>query len=534
MAPPKSLLICCLAFVVLSPSVVGSFHFDDYFMLDDPIVQAASGWWEVFRLERTRPLTYLTFWLNYQLGGDDPLGYHVLNLLLHLAAVWAAWLVFRKITNDRIAWMATMLFALHPVQTEAVGYVFGRATVLAAFLCLLCWGAWIDRRYGRAVLWFTLALLAKEEAAALPMFLVAYEYLYRGHKGRPEREWLRTWLIMSLPCAAAAARLFYVASVTDGAGAFFDLGRITPLNYLLTQARAVWLYLQLLVFPVGLNFDRDFPLSTGFDTATLRAWVALLALIGYAGWRARMQRTWFWLLGGLILLLPTSSFLPLGDLVAERRLYLPLISLALGLGTLLVKAPRPVAIVALLVASGLTAQRSMVYMTEESLWRDTAEKSPRKVRPQLQLARALGAKDTPNHTEQLALLKKAQTLAPNDPEVAVELGVFHLRKGDAEAAETFFESAIEHGGRTSSALTNWGAARFTLGDRADAVSAFREVLALDPCHFDARNNLLLVYRREGDLAEAARIAQLPPDCRLPERQREALALARSEMTTQQP
>ncbi len=531
MASSKSLLVCALALVVLSPSVVGSFHFDDYFMLDDPVVQAASGWWEVFRLERTRPLTYLSFWLNYQVGGDDPLGYHLVNLFLHLAAVWAAWLVFRKITNDRIAWMATMLFALHPVQTEAVGYVFGRATVLTTFLCLLCWRAWIDRRYGRAVVWFALALLAKEEAAALPIFLVAYEYVYRGHKGRPEAEWLRAWLIMFVLCAVAAVRLVYVASVTEGAGALFDLGDITPLNYLLTQARAVWLYLRVLVLPVGLNFDRDFALSSGLDAATFAAWVALLALIGYAGWQARKERTWFWLLGGLILLLPTSSFLPLADLVAERRLYLPVISLALGLGTLLVKVPRPIGIVVLLVAGGLTAQRSMVYMTEESLWRDTAEKSPRKVRPQLQLARALGAKDPPSHTEQLALLRKAQTLAPNDPEVATELGVFHLRKGDPTVAEMFFESAIEHGGRTPSALTNWGAARFTLGDRANAVKAFREALDQDPCHFDARNNLLLVYRRDGDLAEAAAVAQLPGQCRLPRRQSEALALARKEIGT---
>ena len=91
MAPSKSLLVCGLAFLALSPALAGSFHFDDYFMLNDPVVQAPSGWWEVFRLERTRPLTYLTFWLNYQLGGDNAAGYHIVNLLLHLAAAFVAW-----------------------------------------------------------------------------------------------------------------------------------------------------------------------------------------------------------------------------------------------------------------------------------------------------------------------------------------------------------------------------------------------------------------------------------------------------------
>ncbi|HUG80634.1 MAG TPA: hypothetical protein VML01_03160, partial [Bryobacterales bacterium] len=314
MASSKSLFILGLALVILSPSVAGSFHFDDYYMLDDPVLQASSGWWEVFRLDRTRPLTYFTFWLNYQLGGIDPLGYHVVNLLLHLAVIWVAWRVFSLIANDRIAWLATGIMALHPVQTEAVSYVFGRATILAAFLCLLCWKAWIEGRQGRAVVWFALALLAKEEAAALPIFLVGYEYVYRGHEGRPQPEWLRAWLIMFALCAAAAARLVYVALVTPGAGALFDLGGITPWSYLLTQARVVWLYLRLLIVPVGLNFDRDVALSTGFDAVTLASWAGLLALIALAGWRVRKQRAWFWLLGGLILLLPTSSFLPLGDL----------------------------------------------------------------------------------------------------------------------------------------------------------------------------------------------------------------------------
>jgi len=149
-------------------------------------------------------------------------------------------------------------------------------------------------------------------------------------------------------CALAAARLIYAATVTKGAGVLYDLGDITPLRYFLTQGRAVWLYIRLVFFPVDLNFDRDFPLSHGPDVLTLAAWTALLVLLVTAAVRVRKEPIWFWVLGAMVLLLPTSSFLPLGDLVAERRIYLPLISGALAIGVLIAKAPRPVGIVILL------------------------------------------------------------------------------------------------------------------------------------------------------------------------------------------
>ena len=436
-----------------------------------------------------------------------------------------------RITDDRVALLAVGLFVFHPLQTEPVNYIFARATILTTLFCLLAWAAWIDSRYSRATIYFALALLAKEEAAALPAFLFGYEYLYQGHKGAPRREWIRPLGAMLLLTAAAAARLVYVARVTAGSGALFDLGEITPFNYLLTQARAVWLYLRLLVFPVGLNFDRDFALSTGLGASTVVAWFALIALIVFAAWRVRKQSAWFWLLGGLLLLLPTSSFLPLADLVAERRLYLPLVSLSLGLAVLLAKMPRAVGIIVLLLAAGLSAQRSLVYQTEESLWRDTAQKSPNKIRPKLQLARAFGTSRPPRAGEQLALLSEAKKLAPSDPDVATEFGVFYLQSGDAAQAKIEFDVVIEQAGRTPSALANSGAAYFLLGDAAQAVETFTEALRKDPCHFDARNNLLLIYRRQDKQTKAADTARLPPECHLPLAQQRALAAARQEITT---
>ena len=534
---PRLLLILALAAVAFGPSLVGTFHFDDYYMLNDPIVQASSGWWEVFRLERTRPLTYLTFWLNYQLGGENPFGYLAVNLLLHLGVVFAAWRVFPRVVAAPAALFAVGILAVHPVQAEAVNYIFARATILTKLFCLLAWRSWIDRRLDRSALYFAFALLAKEEAAALPLFLVGYELLHHERRDaacHAYKQWLRPWLAMLALCGLAAARLIYAATVTKGAGILYDLGDITPLNYLLTQGRAFWLYARLVLLPVGLNFDHDFALSRELDLPTLAAWAALCALIAIAAVRVRKEPAWFWLLGAVILLLPTSSFMPLGDLVAERRIYLPLISAALAIGALLAKLPRPVGIVILLAAAGLSTQRSLVFRTEETLWRDTVEKSPNKVRPKLQLARALGAAEPPNRDEgreeQFALLNEAQQLAPSDPEAATELGVFHLQAGQPRQALEHFHRALSGTKRGPSALANWGTAQLMLGAREEAVEAFDEALSKDPCQYDARNNLIYVHREEGDLSKALAAATLPVDCRLPIRQRQALEAAHREIT----
>jgi tetratricopeptide (TPR) repeat protein len=530
---PRLLLILALADVAIGPSLLGTFHFDDYYMLNDPIVQAPSGWWEVFRLERTRPLTYLTFWLNYQLGGENPVGYLAVNLLLHLGVVLAAWRVFPRVVTAPAALFAVGVLAVHPVQAEAINYIFARATILTTLFCLLTWRSWIDRRFDRAVLYFAFALLAKEEAAAFPLFLVGYEWLYRGADASPVRKWIRPWLAMIGLCGLAAARLIYAAAVTKGAGVIYDLGDITPLNYLLTQGRAFWLYVRLVLLPVGLNFDRDFGLSRGLDLPTLAAWAAVFALLAIAAVRVRKEPAWFWVLGAFVLLLPTSSFIPLGDLVAERRVYLPLVSVALAIGVVLAKAPRPVGIVILLVGAGLSVQRSLVFGTEESLWRDTVEKSPDKVRPKLQLARALGTAEPPGREEgreeRSRLLREAKQLAPSDAEVATELGVFHLQAGQPREALEQFNIAVRETNPAPSALTNWGTAQLMLGARDEAIEAFDEALSKDACQYDARNNLSYVHREGGELTKALAAATLPADCRLPIRQQQALDAARRDI-----
>src|SRR3974390_1296566 len=124
-------LLLAATFAAFSPSLGASFHLDDFSFLSDSVVTSPSGWWRVWRPLQTRPLTYFTFWLNYPLGGDSAFGYHALNLGFDLVVAWLLSQVLSRPIGKKAALIAASLFAVHPIQTEPVVYVFERATLLS-------------------------------------------------------------------------------------------------------------------------------------------------------------------------------------------------------------------------------------------------------------------------------------------------------------------------------------------------------------------------------------------------------------------
>src|SRR5262249_45344816 len=116
------LLLLAAALAAFGASLGSGFHFDDYAIFSDLTLGAATGCMQIWTLRQTRPLTYLTFWLNRQVGGGDQLGYHLLNLALHLGATVLAWECLRRLLSQRAAFISAALFAIYPIQTEAVNY----------------------------------------------------------------------------------------------------------------------------------------------------------------------------------------------------------------------------------------------------------------------------------------------------------------------------------------------------------------------------------------------------------------------------
>lgn len=441
------------AVVAHALSLPGIFVFDDYSLLAEPVTLG-----RLFRLEQTRPLTYFTFWLNQSFGG-----WHVLNLGGHLLALWLVDRIARRLLPPELAPTAALLFAVHPLLSEPVQYLFARSSLLATLFCLAALDAWTRQRHWSAVAWFLPALLAKEECVAFPVALLLL---------RPVWPPLAAMVALS---AAAGGRVLYATKTVAGAGSGFDAG-FSPGEYLLAQGQVVWGYLLRIVVPYGLTLDPPAP-AVNFEAGVL-GWVVLGVAAGVGLWRGHPAGRWF--VFGLILLLPSSSFLPAADLVAWRRLYLPMTAFSLAIAWVL---PRRALLPVLALCTVLSAARAIAWRDEAGLWREAAAAAPGKLRPRLQLARLAPP------AEALALLAEAEQIAPGDPAIASLRGRAYLQQGEAARALAEFGRALAQRPDDPKAILNRGVALEALGQVEAARADYLRALDRDPCQPQARQNL---------------------------------------------
>jgi Flp pilus assembly protein TadD len=187
---------------------------------------------------------------------------------------------------------------------------------------------------------------------------------------------------------------------------------------------------------------------------------------------------------GFLLLIPSSTVFPAADLAADRRLYLPMLGFATAAALCLVRIkPKAAAPVLVLALTAVSFARTQVWMTEESLWREAADRAPGKVRPKIQLARQLPPRQA------LALLAEAGGLAPNDPAVAAETGKVLLADKRPAEALAAFGRALALDPRDARNYNNRGVALAALGQKEAARQDFARALALDPNLAAARENL---------------------------------------------
>jgi protein O-mannosyl-transferase len=398
-----------LAFELYSPALHGQFVFDDLFLsyTDPHAASLALAQWCGLR-----PVLGLSFWANFQLAGLDTFLYHAINVLLHSLNAILLFFIVRKLLElagtiglqgQVLAGFSATLFLVHPIQTEAVAYIASRSEnlsvlfIFAAF-CVFLYRPSAEvgwRTSGWILCLFAGAMGTKEHAIALPAIFLLTDYFFNpGFSLSGIRANWRLYIPVAFVSLVAAVFIWSYVSRDPTIG--FHLKGLTWYQYFFTECRAVFGYVWFFVFPVGLNVDHEFAESlTVFDHGAIVAMGALALLVAAAYlFRRSLPLACYGFLMFVILLAPTSSFIPIRDVFVERRLYLPFIGLLLVLLELLRRVHMPTkSLVLILVClclppAYLTWRRAAVWTSSTRLWEDSVATAPAKSRPHVGLGNA--------------------------------------------------------------------------------------------------------------------------------------------------
>ncbi len=372
----------------------GSFQFDDYnVIVNNPQVHSWANWLEGLPLG-IRPLLKFSYTLNWTMG-TGAIGFHLTNLLIHLVNTFLVYRLAQIFVQQQ--WqqadlrqaplLAALLFAVHPLHTEAVSYICGRSTslmalfYLAGLLCYVTGRAQHSRIYLYAAtpLLFILALGVKETAVTFPLALLLWE---SGCGGKWQANFRLQWPSWAVLVFAALFFLFSNSYLSE-------MQRSAQLNSLqgntATQLAAFDYLMRQWALPLWLNIDPDLMLQKNFSGALwplLTIAGTLILILSY--WR---KRPWisFALAWAILHLIPLYLFLPRLDIANDRQMYLAGWPLLLALSIELTlwlngKTLRLAAAVLLLTLGALTVLRNLDYRSEITLWQATVEQSPHKAR----------------------------------------------------------------------------------------------------------------------------------------------------------
>jgi tetratricopeptide (TPR) repeat protein len=541
------LLTVSFGLLVYANTFTASFHLDDYFNIaDNPAIkdfsffvdptrareplQAMST--ELYATFDRRIVGFITFALNYRLDGLNVRGYHIVNLAVHLTNALLVYLfislVFEspairasplKCYSPYIALLASVLFVVHPVQTQAVTYISQRFASLAALFYLLGVVGYMVARLSRrspvrhafyviAVVATILAMKTKENAFTLPFAIALVEFMF--FEGTTIKRLVRLApFLVTLPIVPLSVVDLGVHSGYPIEQSLRMRGAITHHDYLATQIDVLLTYFRLLALPINQNMDYDYPAIHSFlDLRILLSLFSLVAIFFLCVRALRRCRS-----GDSSLLLPVfgvfwffltisveSSVVALSDVIFEHRLYLPSVGFFAMIAAcvfLLFRKLKRISHKALLaVLLGVTTvalmsgtlNRNGQWRDEVALLEDTVSKSPRKARLHTNLGNAYMAKGLNAQAQQQFLT--ALGINPLDDLAHYDLGILYDKMRTYPKAIEHFRIAISLNPSLVDAHYELALAYLSTGERESARGEFERVLQMYPGHYWANRFLL--------------------------------------------
>jgi protein O-mannosyl-transferase len=488
---PAVFLMLLPAIAYLPATRAGFIWDDDAHVTNSAPLRAAGGlrqiWFKIGATPQYYPLVHTSFWLEYQLWGLEPRGYHVTNIVLHALSAVVLWRILARL-NVPGAWFAAAIFAIHPVHVESVAWISERKNVLSGIFYLsaayayLAWAlsAQGPRRrslYALSFFLYLAALLSKTVTCTLPIMLLLILWWKRGRIGRRDLLSVLPFLVAGL--IGGLATVWMEKHIVGATGTNWTL---TPVERGLIAGRVAWFYAWKLIWPQPLMF-----IYPRWQVEAAQLWqyvfpVGIMALLA-ALWllRVRLGRGPITAVAlFLIALWPASSFFAVYPMVfsfvMDHFQYLASISLIVLFVSLAstwaiknraARAMRiAVGLALIVVLSLLTHERCQAFRDAKSLWLDTLAKNP------------------------------AAWMAHNN--LAMEL----LNQGDLQGAKRHFESALELRPQSARTHNNLGGLLVVRRQYPAAVKHFEEALRIEPNFVGAHLNLCKALVTTGDIRQA--------------------------------
>lgn len=544
--------VLILTCVVYANTLPNGFTFDDHAIIENnPVVRSldiaqiftAPYWPNRESAGLYRPLTTLSFALHHALHTTTPFGYHLINVVLHtLNALLVFRLARHLIGASPGAWAAALIFALHPVQTEAVNGIVGRAELLSAFWVLCAWllyirsgvgkGSRLNRTYGLALLASFLGILSKENAACLLGLLIIYDgiWVHRARWPGGIAGFLKHGLPRYVPFIMLIGAFLFVR--TQVVGSVFlpiiPLEFENPLPYLEGASRvfttlAAWgVYLRLLVFPLWLSPDYSYgeiPTITALTHPL--AWgplVVILILLGLTiFW---LTKRWF--LSGTVGILtfacafaPVSNlFIIIGTILGERLLYLPMVGVAILLGAGVTQIAsrtenrRYVYLgMALLLSlySIRTIARNSDWYSDVTLFSAAVKDGNQSAKVYYNLG--VGYRKQNQVEDATLAFERVAEYKPNDPDSWRYLGIIYSEQGRITDAIRAYETAVAQDATQIHIWKNLARLYAQAENPSKAISAYQHAIDIHPDDTEVLLELAKLCRRQNRQRCALRHAQ---------------------------
>jgi tetratricopeptide (TPR) repeat protein len=522
------LLVAAVMLLAYQNSFTGPFVFDDVGAIpQNNTIRHLWQIWDVLSPPASagvggRPVVNFSFALNYAFGGTSVSGYHALNLVIHiLAALTLFGIVWRTLLQPSLskrfgavaqglALATAIIWAVHPLQTEAVTYISQRSESLMGLFYLLTLYCFIRGTESQgAGPWFVLSVVAcllgmatKEVMVTAPLMVLLYDRTFVA--GSFRAAWTQRWRVyLGLGCTWFLLGFLMAGLHRRGVG--YGLG-ITWQEYPLTECLVVVKYIWLALWPHPLIFDYAMVMNIQHAAGAIP--YALILVLLAAGVVVALKRwpaigfigAWFY-----VILAPTSTVVPIAyQPMAESRMYLPLAAIVvLAVMAIYALAGRRTVAVATMLAVGLgvlTWRRNEDYRSALAIWGDTVAKWPENPRAHNNFGDTLS--QIGNVTEAIRQYEQAVRLKPDYAEAQNNLGATLGHTGRMAESIEHLEQALRIDPNYAEARSNFANALRQSGRVPEAIEQYEQALKIDPNMAGTHYNLAATLEQTGRLPDA--------------------------------